>query len=44
MWSSQNPNIYPALRLTGRGETPFFFAFLHSRRSAVESSFSNYGT
>jgi len=34
MWSSQNPNIYPALRLTGRGGTPFFFAFLQSRRSA----------
>ena len=44
MWSSQNPNIYPALRLTGQGGTPFFFAFLQSRRSAEDFSFSNYGT
>ena len=27
MSSSQNPNIHPPLHLTGRGETPFFFAF-----------------
>ena len=26
MWSNHNPIIYPALRLTGRGGTPFFFA------------------
>ena len=31
MWSSQNPNIYPALRLTVRGGIPYFFAFLQSR-------------
>jgi small subunit ribosomal protein S16 len=27
MWSSQNPNIYPALRLTGRGRNSFFLRF-----------------
>jgi hypothetical protein len=39
------------VRMTGQenrykfsGGTPVFFAFLQSRRSAADSSFSNYGT
>jgi small subunit ribosomal protein S16 len=39
MWSSQNPNIYPALRLTGRGGTPFFFAFTQLRRLSLIPAF-----
>ena len=42
MWSSQNPNIYPALRLTDAWQTPFFLAFLDLRPSLGDSSISKF--
>ena len=42
MWSSQNPNIYPALRLTDAWQTPFFLPFSISGLPSVTPAFQNF--